>query len=154
MIGLVGGWTVAVLAATGLSWTAVGLAGERVSPVGPSALSQAEVQRRIRAATGSAANTTPPITSTPSSSGSTGAVAAPGQRTVVTPGGTVVLSCTGNVLQARSSPQPGYRIGQESEDGRSSITVTFTNGSRGWEVHGSCRDGEPSAESAQKAAGD
>jgi hypothetical protein len=152
---LIAAWSVAVLAATGLGWAAVGLVGDRVSPSGPSALSQAEVQRRIRASEAAASSAPGSSPSTgPDSSGPSSAPPPSGQRTVVTAGGTVVLTCTGTTIQVRSSPQPGYRLEQDDqESGRSGATVTFSNGTRAVQIDGSCQDGVPVATVRGAAAG-
>jgi hypothetical protein len=78
--GVAAGWAVAVVAATTVSWVGVSLVGDEVSPAGPAALSQAEVQRRIQAAR------TGPGAAGQGTAGSSPTAGSPGAGTPGTPG--------------------------------------------------------------------
>src|SRR5512142_1566909 len=115
-MGVVGGWAAGVAAATAVSWAGVSLVGAEVSPSGPAALSQAEVQHRIQDAgrtSGAASATARPSGGSARPSGrngagpgatATGLPGGPGpgapssQQSVVTQGGTAVLTCTGDTV--------------------------------------------------------
>jgi len=83
---MVGGWVLAVAAATTAGWAGVSLIGDEVSPAGPPALSQAEVARRIQAASGTrtasvdAATAPAPATARPGGSDDPTPTTGPGDR--------------------------------------------------------------------------
>jgi len=138
---LVAGWGLTLALATGVSWAAVSLVGDEVSPPGSAPLSQAEVERRIHA-----------VTSTPSASTGAGvssstpvAAGTPVQRPVVVQGGTVVLTCTGDRITARTSPRSGFTVRETPGSDGHDLTISFEGGSHRSRVEGSCRSGVPAA---------
>jgi len=139
---LVAGWGLTLGLATGVSWAAVGLVGDEVSPPGSAPLSQAEVERRIHA--GTAAAPVPPGSgvraSTPAAQAGT-----PVQRPVVVQGGTVVLTCTGDRITARTSPRSGYAVTETPGSDGHDLTISFEGGSHRSRVEGSCASGVPAA---------
>lgn len=196
--GLAIAWAVAALAATTVSWLGVNLVGDEVSPAGPAALSQAEVQRQIHDAQTAAAQRSavpptpgagavprlptanpPDVTSgagtgpdrneagpsgtsrptDPGQSGLPGHGGQPGpnsqpghngqpgqsptssQRSVVTQGGTVVLTCTGHRLTFRASPARGYSLGEEPHRHGAKAEITFTNTTHTSEITTTCTAG-------------
>jgi len=137
---LVGGWGLALGAATGVSWAAVGLVGDEVSPPGSAPLSQAEVERRIHAGSSASSPGAGVRSSAPRAAAGT-----PVQRPVVVQGGTAVLTCTGDRITARTSPRSGYTVTEDpGSDGRT-LTISFADGSHRSRVEGSCRSGAPVA---------
>jgi hypothetical protein len=179
--GVAAGWAIAVAAATTVSWAGVSLAGDEVSPAGPAALSQAEVQRRIhQARTGSGASAStrtgspspgaggagssgPGATGTGPGSAPAGSPPASGpvtpgpavtQRSLVTPGGSVVLACTDDLLTARSSPTTGYGLSPDSEQTVTRAKIVFTDGTHTFEVEASCRAGVLTSKVGQESSGD
>jgi len=139
---LVGAWGLALALATGVSWAAVSLVGDEVSPPGSAPLSQAEVERRIHAGAG-----TPSASAGSAISSSTPAAQAgtPVQRPVVVQGGTVVLTCTGGRITARTSPRSGYTVTETPGSGGHDLTISFEGGSHRSRVEGSCPSGVPVA---------
>ena len=139
---LVGAWGLALALATGVSWAAVSLVGDEVSPPGSAPLSQAEVERRIHA-----------VTSTPSASTGAGVSSStraahadtPVQRPVVVQGGTIVLTCTGDRITARTSPRSGYTVTETPGSDGHDLTISFEGGSHRSRVEGSCASGVPAA---------
>jgi hypothetical protein len=139
---LVGGWGLALGAATGVSWAAVSLVGNEVSPPGSAPLSQAEVERRIHAGAGvSPASPSAGV----ASSAPSAATGTPVQRPVVVQGGTVVLTCTGNRITARTSPRSGYTVTEDPGSDGSELTISFEGDSHRSRVEGSCPSGTPAA---------
>ncbi|HET9654423.1 MAG TPA: hypothetical protein VFP72_03660 [Kineosporiaceae bacterium] len=158
LVGVACGWTAVASLATAVSWAGVGLVGNEVSPAGPAALSQAEVQRRIQSVGPSAGQTPPPAAvrsgtapaTTPAASGepdprTSGSVGSSlgtdAQRSVVTRGGTVVLSCSGNRISARWSASPGYVMNEEPKQDPSKVKIEFGNGTLASTVRASCAAG-------------
>jgi hypothetical protein len=153
---LVAGWLAALGVATAVGWAGVSLVGDEVAPSGSTPLSQAEVERRIHAASGSASGTVPgtgsvrgsgPVTSPSGTSTSVGPSvnATAVQRSVVVEGGTVVLECVGDRIGAKSSPRAGYTVSQELNASGTEVEITFDDGSRRSRVDGACRGGTPTA---------
>lgn len=146
MSGLVAAWTLTLAAATTVSWAGVDLVGAEVSPSGPAALSQAEVQRRIHALTGpdlpAPASASASATATdPSASPAPGTLAAgttPDRRSIVTRGGTAVLSCAGDRLTVRASPVPGYGLDEDTERAGSRSVIIFSDGRHAWRIEATC----------------
>jgi hypothetical protein len=157
LIAVAGGWAAVAATATAVSWAGVGLVGAEVSPSGPGALSQAEVQRRIQAAarpaSGSGPTTPGPATTVPPASGqvapgdgsaSPGAVTTSADatgRSVVTVGGTVALSCSGDQISARWSASQGYVMSEDPGHDPSTVHVEFSNGTLKSSVRAGCRGG-------------
>jgi len=139
---LVGAWGLALALATGVSWAAVSLVGDEVSPPGSAPLSQAEVERRIHAGA-----STPSASARSALSSSTRAAHAdtPVQRPVVVQGGTIVLTCTGDRITARTSPRSGYTVTETPGSGGHDLTISFEGGSHRSRVEGSCASGVPAA---------
>ena len=139
---LVAGWGLALGLATGVSWAAVSLVGSEVSPPGSAPLSQAEVERRIHAGAG-VGSASPRVGAT--SSPRAAAAGTPVQRPVVVQGGTVVLTCTGDRITARTSPRSGYTVTETPGSGGHDLTISFEGGSHRSRVEGSCPAGVPAA---------
>jgi hypothetical protein len=139
---LVGGWGLALGVATAVSWAGVSLVGNEVSPPGSAPLSQAEVERRIHA--GSSAGPASPGAGVTASTPVT-AAGTPVQRSVVVQGGTVVLTCTGDRITARTSPRSGYTVTEDPGSDDRELTISFEGGSHRSRVEGSCRAGAPAA---------
>jgi hypothetical protein len=150
---LIGSWGLAMGVATAVSWAAVSLVGDEVSPSGVKPLSQAEVERRIHA--GRASSSVPPGAGTSTGIGST--APAPGgttvQRSVVAQGGTVVLACTGQQITARTSPRSGYTVTEDSGSEATEVKIIFVGGSHRSQVEGVCRSGAPVADVHESGVG-
>lgn len=163
LIAVAGGWVAVAATATAVSWAGVGLVGAEVSPSGPGALSQAEVQRRIQAAArpASGPGTATPGTATPGTGTSGTATSGPGTgptsadaagRSVVTVGGTVALSCSGDQISARWSASQGYVMSEDPGHDPSSVHVEFSNGTLKSSVRAGCRGGILTATSQEGRA--
>ena len=139
---LVAGWGLTLALATGVSWAAVSLVGDEVSPPGSAPLSQAEVERRIHAGVGTS-SVSPG--SGVSSSTPAGRAGTPVQRPVVARGGTVVLTCTGDRITARTSPRSGYAVTETPGSDGHDLAISFEGGSHRSRVEGSCPSGVPTA---------
>lgn len=151
LIAVAGGWAAVATMATAVGWAGVGLVGDEVSPSRP-ALSQAEVQRRIQAAGPPA---TAPVPAGPQQTApgqvapgadpaDPGAGTASGDasgRSVVTRGGTVVLSCSGDRISARWSASQGYVMSEDPGHDPSKVHVEFSNGALKSSVRAGCLGG-------------
>ena len=65
------------------------------------------------------------------------------QRSVVAQGGTVVLTCTGEQANARSSPRSGYAASEHSRSQGATVRIIFSDGSHRSQIDGACPGGMP-----------